>query len=96
MKKYFLISFFLFSSASVEAAPDPLIPYFKFVNPEFDWAKEQWTGNDTPFLVTMKRLDAQISNNKKLNVLTDQYRLVAEREPQSAVAQFTYSYALWH
>jgi hypothetical protein len=61
--------------------------------PPWDWATDQWTGNDKPFLDAKAAIDV-IAENGTLNRSTvDVYQEQARKNPKEPVAQYRWGYA---
>ncbi len=99
MKRFFATLFCLlvFPVCALAAPPTPeeLAPYFAFDNPRLDWAKEEWTGSDKPFLAATSEIEALIKRGRKRDDLVALYQKAAQKQPQNARAQFAYAHTLW-
>lgn len=58
------------------------------------WAQEQWTGNDAPYAVMRSRIESAVAAGQPPVALVSQYAGQAKKEPNNALAQFSWAYAV--
>jgi hypothetical protein len=58
------------------------------------WAQEQWTGGDTPYAAARSRIESVVAAGQAPEALAAQYAVQAKNEPNNAVAQFSWAYAV--
>lgn len=60
----------------------------------WDWATEQWTGNEKPFIKMKREIDEAVSKKGLTRTTLEQYRKEAQEKPRDPAAQFRWGYAL--
>lgn len=59
------------------------------------WVKEQWTGNDRPYVQIRQNIDQALRKGRKTDELLEQYKRSAQQEPSNPQKQFGWGYAGW-